>query len=304
VTSPAASSPAATDAPISAAVVGGVAWNLLVQVPRLPTDLTTLHAEGHRWGVGGTGAGKALHLARLGVATRLHALLGDDEYGDHVREAMDAAGVALTAWPDPHGTESHLNLMDPRGDRVSIFLDRSTADPDVTGEDLLTFTRGADLVFVSLTEYSRRVLPLLASAGVPVWVDLHDWDGGGGDFHRPFVEHGDYVFVSDVRLDDPLELATRLAATRRLVVVTHGARGATAFFPDREPLFVPPYDAGPVADTNGAGDAFSVGVAYGVARGWDLPRSLHAGAVLSGGCVAAPDIADRTLTSAWLEGRL
>jgi sugar/nucleoside kinase (ribokinase family) len=289
---------------MTAAVVGGVAWNLLVQVPRLPTDLTTLHAEGHRWAVGGTGAGKALHLAGLGVATRLHALVGEDENGDHVREAMDAAGVELNAWPDPQGTESHLNLMDPRGDRLSIFLERSTADPAVTAEELLAFTRGADLVFVSLTEYSRRVLPLLASEGVPVWVDLHDWDGGDGDFQRPFVEHGDYLFVSDVRLDDPLELATRLAADRRLVVVTHGSRGATAFFPDREPLFVPAYDAGPVRDSNGAGDAFSVGVAYGVARGWDLPRSLQAGAVLAGGCVAAPDMVDPDLTPEWLESRL
>lgn len=289
---------------ITAAVVGGVAWNLLVQMPRMPTDLTTLHADGHRWGVGGTGAGKALHLAHLGVDTRLHALLGEDEAGDHVRAVMEQAGVRLTAWPDPQGTESHLNLLDPHGDRVSIFLDRASADPEVTPEELVDFTAGADLVFVSLVEYSRRLLPLLAENGVPLWVDLHDWDGGESDFHGPFVEHGDYLFVSDVRLDDPLRLATRLAATRRLVVVTHGARGATAFFPDREPLFIPAYAAGAVRDSNGAGDAFSVGVGYGVARGWDLPRALGAGAVLAGGCVAATDIADAGLTEEWLESRL
>lgn len=289
---------------ISAAVVGGVAWNLLVKVPRLPTDLTTLHSDGHRWAVGGTGAGKALHLAHLGVDTRLHALVGEDEAGGEVRRVMQQAGVSLTAWPDPQGTESHLNLLDPRGDRLSIFLDRASADPDVSAEALLDFTAGADLVFVSLVEYSRRVLPLLAEQGVPVWVDLHDWDGEDSDFRRPFVEHGDYLFVSDVRLDDPLRLATGLAATRRLVVVTHGPRGATAFFPDREPLFLPPYDAGPVRDTNGAGDAFSAGVAYGVARGWDLPRSLRAGAVLAGGCVAAPNIVNPGLTPEWLESRL
>jgi ribokinase len=87
-------------------------------------------------------------------------------------------------------------------------------------------------------------------------------------------------------------------------VVTHGARGATAFFPDREPLFVPAYDAGPVADSNGAGDAFSVGAAYGVARGWGLPRALRAAAVLAGGCVAGDEIADPRLTAAWLEDRV
>ncbi len=288
----------------SAAVVGGVAWNLIVEVPRLPTDLTTLHASGHREGIGGTGAGKALHCARLGLTTRFHALVGEDGPGDQVRDALADAGVALTAWPDPAGTERHLNLMDPRGDRLSIFLDRSSPDPDVTAEELLAFCGDADLVFVSLTHYARRVLPLLATAGRSIWVDLHDWDGEPDGFRDPFVEHGTHLFVSDVRLEDPLATATRLAADKALVVVTHGSRGATAFFPDREPIFVPPYDAGPVVDSNGAGDAFSVGVAYGCAQGWDWGRSLLAGAVVAGGCVTSPHLADPGLSREWLEARL
>ncbi len=288
----------------NAAVIGGVAWNLLVDVPHLPSGLETLHATGHRERVGGTGAGKALHLARLGFRTRLHALIGDDEPGDRARRALEGAGVRLTAWPDPAGTERHLNLMDPDGDRVSIFLDHSSPDPDVTAAELEEVCRDAELVLVSLTHYSRRALPQLSAAGRPVWVDLHDWDGEPSEFHAPFVEHGTHLFVSDVRLEDPLATATRLAEDRALVVVTHGSRGATAFFRDREPLFVPAYDAGPVVDTNGAGDAFSVGVAYGVARGWDWGRSLRAGAVVAGGCVTSHELADPGLTPAWLEQRL
>jgi acarbose 7IV-phosphotransferase len=288
----------------TAAVVGGVAWNTLVEVPRLPTDLTTLHATSHREGIGGTGAGKALHLARLGVRTRLHALVGDDVPGALVRQGLEDAGVDLTPWTDPAGTERHLNLMDPRGDRVSIFLDHSTPDPDLPGEELVRFTDGADLVLVSLTHYTRRMMPLLHRAGVKVWVDLHDWDGEPDDFRSPFIDGGSYVFVSDVRLDDPLRTAEQLLPGKELVVVTHGRRGATAFFPDSEPLFVPPYDAGAVVDTNGAGDAFCVGAAYGLAQGWDWPRALQAGAVVAGGCVTVPDLADPNLTPEWLESRL
>jgi sugar/nucleoside kinase (ribokinase family) len=288
----------------TAAVIGGVAWNLLVEVPRLPTDLTTLHATAHREGIGGTGAGKALHLARLGMTTRFHALVGDDEPGHQVRRVLEEAGVSLTAWPDPAGTERHLNLMDPAGDRVSIFLDHATSDPEVSPEELAAFCAHADLVFVSLTHYAGRVLPLLAAEGRPVWVDLHDWDGEPDGFRDPFIEHGSHVFVSDVRLADPLATATRLLEGKELVVVTHGSRGATAFFPDREPLFVPPYDAGPVVDTNGAGDAFCVGVAYALARGWDRGRALQAGAVVAGGCVTSPHLADPRLSVAWLEQRM
>ena len=288
----------------TAAVIGGIAWNTLVEVPRLPTDLTTLHATSHRVGIGGTGAGKALHLARLGIRTRLHALLGDDAPGALARDTLEAAGVDLTAWSDPAGTEQHLNLMDPRGDRLSIFLEHSTPDPDVPAEELARVASGADLVLVSLTHYSRRVLPLLRDAGVRVWVDLHDWDGEPSDFHDPFVEAGSYVFVSDVRLDDPLRTAEELVPGKEVVVVTHGKRGATAFFPDTEPLFVPPYCAGAVVDTNGAGDAFCAGAAYGRAQGWDWPRALHAGAVVAGGCVTSPHLADPDLSVAWLTSRL
>lgn len=289
---------------VSAVVIGGVSWNLLVEVPQLPTDLRTLHATATREGIGGTGAGKALHLARLGIRARLHALVGEDDEGAHVRKVLDEAGVELTAWSDPAGTERHLNLLDPRGDRVSIFVNHSSPDPGISGSELAWFAGGADLVFVSLAHYSRQVLPLLREAGIPCWVDLHDWDGGASEFHEPFVELGDYLFVSDVRLDDPLRTAERLAPGKRLVVVTHGSRGATAFFPDREPLFVPTYDAGAVVDTNGAGDAFSVGVAYGVTQGWDWGRCLRAGAIVAGGCVTSPHLADPDLTPEWLQQRL
>jgi sugar/nucleoside kinase (ribokinase family) len=289
---------------LSATVIGGASWNRLVDVPRLPTDLTTLSATATRQGIGGTGAGKSLNLARLGVRTRLHALLGDDPAGGRVRAELEAAGVELTWWPDPAGTEEHLNLTDPRGDRLSIFLSESSSDPSVTAEELCELARGTDLIFVSLTHYARRVLPLLAAQALPVWVDLHDWDGRPSELHSPFVEHGTYVFMSDARLDDPLATASRLAHDRPLVVVTHGRRGATAFFPDREPLFIPPYDAGPPLDPNGAGDAFAVGVAYGRAQGWDWPECLRAGAVLGGGCVTSPEIADPALTRDWLRGRL
>jgi sugar/nucleoside kinase (ribokinase family) len=194
--------------------------------------------------------------------------------------------------------------MDPRGDRVSIFLDHATPDPEVTAEELAAFCSDADLVFVSLTHYAGRVLPLVSGEGRSVWVDLHDWDGEPDGFRDPFIEHGSHVFVSDVRLDDPLATATRLVEGKELVVVTHGSRGATAFFPDREPIFVPPYDAGPVVDTNGAGDAFSVGVAYGLAQGWDRGRALQAGAVVAGGCVTSPHLADPGLSAEWLDQRL
>jgi fructokinase len=46
---------------------------------------------------GGSPANVALGLARLGIDTRLHTAIGDDEDGDLIRQHLAAAGVAVTA---------------------------------------------------------------------------------------------------------------------------------------------------------------------------------------------------------------
>ena len=289
-----------------AAVIGAVSWNQVIDVPRLPQGRTeTLFATGSREGIGATGSGKALNLARLGFDTRLHALVGDDPEGDRAAGELAAAGVALTRVADPAGTERHLNLMDPEGRRASVYVNGGTHDPDdamVSSADLAAFAAGADYVWVNLAHYARRVLPALAERGTPVWADVHDWDGQS-EFHRDFVDAARFLFLSDEALDEPVAFGAHLARDRELVVVTHGRRGATALLPGHDPLPIPPLEVEAV-DPNGAGDAFCAGVAYGHSRGWAWPRSLAAGAAVAAGCVASPHLADPGLSPEWLERRL
>ena len=97
------------------AVVGPASWNRMVVLDALPDPVP--HMEFARdWfdTVGGTSAGKALHLTALGRETVLDALLGDDEAGARVRDALGAAGVTLRAHRAAR-TEQHLNLMTPAG---------------------------------------------------------------------------------------------------------------------------------------------------------------------------------------------
>jgi sugar/nucleoside kinase (ribokinase family) len=276
-------------------VIGGVSWNHVIDLPRLPTGRTeTLFATGSRTGIGATGAGKALNLARLGFETRLHALVGNDAEGDRAVAVLEAAGVHVHRVPDPRGTERHVNLMDPQGRRTSVYVNDSSADPPVTSQDLAGFVDGADHVWVNLSNYARRALPALAARGMPAWVDVHDWDGVAAH-HREFVDAATYLFLSDEGHMDALGLAATLAPSRELVVVTHGSRGATAFVGAADPVHVPARPVRPV-DPNGAGDAFCAGVMYGHSRGWDWRRALEAGAVVAARCVASPHLADPELS--------
>ena len=174
---------------------------------------------------------------------------------------------------------------------------------EVPDQELGRLARNAGLVVVDLAPDTRETLRLLLDSGTPMWVDLADWNGELSELHGPFVAAASHLFLSDIELDDPLVTAERLLPGKELVVITHGKRGATAFFPDTEPFFVLPYDEGPAVDPTGARDGFCSGTAYGVAHGWDWPRALRAGAVLAGGCVSAGG-AGTDLTAAWLEARL
>lgn len=283
-----------------AAVIGGVSWNQIIDLPMLPQGRTqTLFATGAREGIGGTGSGKALNLARLGFDTRLHALIGDDAAGAQAIRELRAAGVDVHATVDPAGTERHVNLMDPHGRRVSLYLNGGTPDPDLRPEELVAFVGAADYVWVNIANYARRLLRPLRERGTPMWIDLHDWDGQN-DYQREFAEAATYLFLSDEALEDAVDFATHLAETKELVVVTHGKNGATAVVAGHPPIFVPPHDVEAV-DPNGAGDAFCAGVTYGHAHGWAWPRALAAGAAVAAGCVVTPHLADPELTPTWLE---
>jgi sugar/nucleoside kinase (ribokinase family) len=178
-----------------------------------------------------------------------------------------------------------------------------TAD-DVTDQETARLARGSTVVLVALSSENHRRLPLLQASGRPLWVDLADWDGHPSELHRPFIEAGSCLFLSDVGLDDPLRTAEQLLPGKELVVITHGKRGATAFFPDTEPFFVLPHDVGPAVDATGARDGFCSGTAYGVVHGWDWPRALAAGSTVAGACVAFSGTVHPALSAEWLHAHL
>lgn len=256
-----------------ALVIAGASWNRMIRVPELPSGGSrTIFAVGSSEAVGSSGAGKALNLRACGFGAALWCRLGDDEPGRRVRQELWSAGVELLVETDPAGTMQHTNLMDPHGGRVSIFVETGSLDEPV-GEPwrstLVARARAADVVAVTIFEQSRSLLAPLRDAGVPLWIDVHDYDGVA-DYHRDFVEAASVLQLSTVSLPGWRGFAEgRVGAGTVAVVCTHGADGASVATADGW-VEVPAVPVPDVVDTNGAGDAFFAGFASAWVEGQDV----------------------------------
>ena len=228
--------------------------------------------------VGGTSAGKVLHLADLGVDVTLHALLGPDDEGRAVGAALARAGVRVESYASER-TERHVNLMTPAGERVSLYLATPSAASLGDVDRIEAALAGADVAVVDLSEVGVTLVErrLAGAAGAPIWVDLHDYDGSSA-FHEPFVRAADVVFMNDDATDDPWVLMqTCLDRGPRLAVCTLGARGAVALTASGERATVAAHPVD-VVDTNGAGDAFFAGFLAASLQNAPLEGCLDAGA--------------------------
>lgn len=266
----------------------------MLHLPRLPRGGSeTIFATGTHEAVGSSGAGKALNLRACGVDVALWCRLGDDEAGEQVRRRLEPAGVELLVDRDPLGTMQHVNLMDPDGGRVSIFASTGSLEVPVGEEwrgELLRRAREVDIVAVTIFEQTRTLLAPLREAGVPLWVDVHDYDGVQA-YHRDYVEAASFLQLSSVLLPRWRAFAEeRVAAGTTAVICTHGAAGASVLTDDGW-VDVPAVPVGRVVDTNGAGDAFFAGFASGWVSGLDARACAVRGAGRAAAAVGSPELA-------------
>lgn len=78
-------------------VLGSVNADHVLQVPSFPRPGETLH--GHNYCVipGGKGANQAVAAARLGAEVAFIACVGDDDFGQNIRQAFDQDGIHVDA---------------------------------------------------------------------------------------------------------------------------------------------------------------------------------------------------------------
>ena len=291
---------------VSVLICGGVSWDGLIGLKELPSGRPgTIFSSSFHEATGGTGAGKALNLARLGFRASLHGTVGDDDCGRKLRQAVEAGGVRFLADVDRKGTERHTNLMDAEGRRISIYCAYASFEPAIDQAALEAEIGSSDIVILNITNYCKRLIPAakktMASRG-GLWVDIHDWDGKN-PYHKPFVDAADCLFMSSDMMDDwrPF-MEEMIQSGKKLVVCTHGAKGASALSGDGIFLECPIVKDYGYVDSNGAGDAFFSGYLAASVKGLGPRACLRMGTLAGALCVASKELANPKMSWEMLQG--
>ena len=302
---------------IEAFVVGRVGVDLTPPQPRV----SLAGAQSFARAVGGFAGNISTGLARLGIDTAVVSAVGDDGHGDHVRDALAAEGIDVSAIATRPGRRTQLAFFEVwPPDRFPVTFHRSAAAPETTlvAGDLPPSLDDAPVVIVSgalLAEDPTRTTVLDAlrrrattrprrSASWTIleldwrptlWPDPADSPalvraaaalsdvviGGDAEFAAAGLRPDEVV--AEPEGGDGRGRAAGAATTGRMVVLKHGPEGVSLLSAaGRRSLAGIPVD---VLCGLGSGDAMTAAFAAGLLRGLTpeaaLERGNAAGAIVA-----------------------
>ncbi|WP_330172546.1 PfkB family carbohydrate kinase [Streptomyces sp. NBC_01498] len=247
-------------------------------------------AEAHRAQPGGAPANVATGLARLATPSWFAGALGNDGFARSIEHRLVSAGVELglcarpdlptalaVADPGPEGTGYHFHLQSTATFQLPVRTDV---------ERFAAVYVGGLAAVVEPAASAVAATARAAAAGSPLLVvdpnvrqDRTLDAANGARLLRELCEPAQVVKASDEDLAvlwpdaTPDETARELAAGGRLVVLTRGSRGSTAYSGTAEPVSVPAVPV-EVVNTIGAGDAFMAAMIT-----WMVSLGVHPGGV-------------------------
>lgn len=264
-------------------------------VPVVRVDRETVHLGG--------AANVAANLAALGARVTLASIVGADDAGEQLADAVGKHGIVARFVRDPDRTTTVKTRVIARSQQV-VRVDReseATLGAPRRREleaEVLAAMDGADVLVLSDYDkgvFSREllgaILPPAKRRGLPVVVDpkLTYFDAFQPiTVITPNQAEAARATAMEIRSDDDCLTAARRILEKldtRSVLVTRGERGVLLLERGQEPHFIPAA-ALEVFDVTGAGDTVASVTALAVGAGATLEEAAilanHAGGVVVG----------------------
>jgi len=266
-------------------VLGSLNMDLSVNVPRIPRPGETISGGDLTISAGGKGANQAAACARLGRQVQMVGRVGSDDFGLHIKEGLQVAGVDVTYVTEEPGTPTGtaMILVDGKGENcivLSAGANRKVTIDSVTS-DLI---KNASLLLLQLEiapEVVYAAVDIAHEAGVIVLLNA----APAIPLPETLYPKIDYLIVNEIEaaLLAGVQVTDHASAERaakillqfgaKNVMITLGASGALLTTPGKV-IHISALKIKAV-DTTGAGDAFIGGFASSLVTGEKIEQALE-----------------------------
>jgi ribokinase len=279
---------------------------------RMPRMGETVMGNSFALGPGGKGSNQAVASARMGAETHFISKLGRDDFGALALQTWAQAGVIAHAEQveTSYTGAAFIFVEESSGDNAIIVSPGAAAL--IRAEDIdaqADLIAGADVFLTQLEQpmdAAMRGLQIAKEAGVVTILNpapaapLPDGMLALCDFVTP--NETECEALTGVAVRDSADAEKACLVLKDLGVsnpiITMGEQGAYLYGSG----LVPAFNAGPVVETTGAGDAFNGGFAAALAEGMTLAEATRYGCATAGLSVTkagtAPAMPDRVVVDA------
>ncbi|AHB68668.1 fructoselysine 6-kinase [Cronobacter malonaticus] len=224
---------------------------------------------------GGNAVNVAVYSTRYGMRPACVSWVGDDDYGDMLKQDLARHGVDITHMHTRPGVTAQTQVELRNNDRIlGDYTEGVMAGFTVSEEDLRWLT-GFDMIHSAIWGHADTAFPALHAAGKTLSFDFADkWES---PLWRTLPEHLDYAFASAHEetpwLRDRLQTVVECGAG--VAIATLGENGSLAW--DGARFWRMPPEQVEVVDTMGAGDSYIAGFLCAVAAGLPLIDAMKQG---------------------------
>ncbi|OBV39748.1 ribokinase [Janthinobacterium psychrotolerans] len=262
------------------AILGIYVADLAFRAPHMPGVGQTIAGSGFAMGPGGKGSNQAVAAARAGAEVTFISTLGRDAFGDHALALWRGDGITpRVSQVDTHPTgAAFIYLNEKNGDNAIIVVSGAASLIGVADVEAAADAIEQARVFVTQLEQpadaALRGLQIARAAGtITVFnpapaLPFDDAVYPLCDFITP-NEHEAAILtglpvtnLEEARAAGDAFLARGVGCA----LITLGSQGALLHSAS-ESVLIAPFNAGPVLETTGAGDAFNGGFAAALAEG-------------------------------------
>lgn len=243
---------------MSLLVVGALHLDVVVRAPHLPALDETVTGSSVDYVFGGKGGNQAVAAARMGAAVHFAGRVGEDGFGQIIRDTLDHSGVGLDQLQqDPGPSGMSAAIVDAQGEYGAVIVSAANLNIDA---DQIAIPSGTSLVLLQNevpAAVNLAVAQKAKAAGAQVWLNA----APVRTLPQAMIDMLDLLIVNRVEGAAYGDLKVRRLETRG----PDGARFQGGVYPAH---------AVTVVSTHGAGDAFVGALAAQVVRGADIAASI------------------------------